>query len=126
MYFDNNEELILTSTNQQLYDRWYVINSKILADYTNTNKRWYDDVKSYESENTKIHLGMDKKLGRPVIIKTINYREKLDNESILISRQRIKNQIDLLNKISSTQLPEPLDYFNVINDKDKEIGFGIN
>ena len=43
MYFDNNEELILTSTNQQLYDRWSVINSKILADYTNTNKRWYKE-----------------------------------------------------------------------------------
>ena len=64
MYFDNNEELILTSTNQQLDDRWSVINSKILADYTNTNKRWYDDVKSGEFENTKIHLGMDKKLER--------------------------------------------------------------
>ena len=96
MYFDNNEELILTSTNQQLDDRWSVINSKILADYTNTNKRWYDDVKSGEFENTKIHLGMDKKLGRPVIIKTINYKEKLDEESVLISRKRIENQINLL------------------------------
>ena len=125
MYFDNNEELILTSTNQQLDDRWSVINSKILADYTNTNKRWYDDVKSGEFENTKIHLGMDKKLGRPVIIKTINYKEKLDEESVLISRNRIENQINLLNEISSPQLPEPLDYFNVINDKDEQMDLSL-
>ena len=125
MYFDNNEELILTSTNQQLDDRWSVINSKILADYTNTNKRWYDDVKSGEFENTKIHLGMDKKLERPVIIKTINYKEKLDEESVLISRNRIENQINLLNEISSPQLPEPLDYFNVINDKDEQMDLSL-
>lgn len=109
MYFENKE----------LNERWSVVNSKLLANETNTNSKWYDDVKSSEYENTTIHLGIDKQLSRPVIIKTINYRNKLDNELVLNSREIFNEQINLLNEISSPQLPVPLDLFNVINDKDR-------
>ena len=50
MYFENKE----------LNERWSVVNSKLLANETNTNSKWYDDVKSSEYENTTIHLGIDK------------------------------------------------------------------
>lgn len=87
--------------------RWTVYNAQQLSEKLNTDKIWYEDIKSINNENTIVKPGLDNLLNRAVVIKTTKNKNEDNLNNSLI------HQIDLLNEIGTHLLPEPLDYFNI-------------
>lgn len=118
--FNGNGEVTLVSTNVNLDDRWILMTTKQMENTVGGRWGWFYGITSRENERTRIHLGYDDVVGRPVMIKTVEYRlEDMKDEQAILNRRRILiEQIELLNNISSPLLPEPLDWFTIENTID--------
>ncbi|WP_317972183.1 CFI-box-CTERM domain-containing protein [Paenibacillus sp. CCS19] len=116
----HKEGLPLQAVNADLKKRWSVFTPNNMNLKTKTNWKWFNNVLMRKGERTKLHLGFDNTVGRPVIIKTVFYRpEDLANQrAIKERRQVLLEQIRILNKIVSPLLPEPLDWFKTQNTVD--------
>ena len=112
--------LVIHSTNVPLEDRWTVLTPEQMQQKAGGLWTWFNAVMARRGERTKLHSGYDNVVQRPVIVKTIFYRDQ-DLQSMETIEQRrnvLREQIAILNKINSPLLPEPLDWFEVENTID--------
>ena len=128
MYFKIKDEIPLYSTSKKvdLKGRWSLITPERLEKDIGGKWNWFKKAtdpninKLRRKERTRLYLGYDYIVQRPVIIKILQYSAKdLNNkESVNKKREVLKAQLDLLNDILSPLLPEPLDWFEVENTVD--------
>ena len=135
---ENEVKVFIKATNRDLNDRFSVFNmmdannikkiNDILSNGANANFGHFRKTGIRPFARTKLFLGFDEILNRPVIIKTPKYRDKEERyivsdyekeEYINFRREMIKAQVDMLNEIQSPLLPEPIDYFEVENFDDR-------
>ena len=117
---NSKSESTLISTNRNLKNRWCVLTPSKLEKDIGGNWTWFNSVsqrKSNKLERTRLYLGYDDVVLRPVIVKVVKYNldDVATRESVIKKRKVLSSQIELLNDISSPLLPEPLDWFNVEN-----------
>ncbi|WP_035776291.1 SH3 domain-containing protein [Butyrivibrio sp. VCB2001] len=115
MKFESNGQQIkyITPNSSDTNDRWKIVPQE---DFRKQQGKCGDS--SLRKTNTVI--GYDEWIERSVIYKSINYsKDCSDNLDLLLNyRETINTQVQILNDISSSMLPEPLDYFEVTNNVD--------
>ncbi|MBR5509967.1 MAG: hypothetical protein IKV59_07925, partial [Lachnospiraceae bacterium] len=121
---EKKPELILKSNNIDLYDRWVLHNAGYFMKHEtgNTIKAFVDaKPKDKRLQKTRLALCEDEFLERTVLAKTVFYtKDELDSEEkIREKRKFLETQIEILNTLRSSMLPEPLDYFEITNDVDE-------
>lgn len=118
--FGSKGEIKINSTNCDLKNRWVVISPDKMEEVCAGDWRGFKSISNRIDERTNLFLGYDDNIGKPVIVKTIQYRiNDLKNEiSIRKRRSVLIEQVNILNSISSPLLPEPLDWFYVKNNYD--------
>lgn len=120
---DKKPELVLKANDINLRGRWvlhnagYFMKTKVRNSIIAFIKTKSGDEKL---RKTSLALCEDDFLERVVLAKTVEYKDiELDDvEAIKIRRQALKAQVDILNKVQSNMLPEPLDFFLVTNTSD--------
>ena len=119
--FADKGELSLNSTNCDIKNRWVVISPNEMEKICSGKWTWFNSIANRKDERTNLSLGYDDNIGKPVIVKTIEYRTTdLKNEDSIRKRRSILiEQVNILNDLSSPLLPEPLDCFYVKNNYDK-------
>lgn len=109
----------LESTDELTNDkRWLLLSPwQMNKQYPGLSWNWFNEVLSRKNEITSLALGHDKFINRPVLAKTINYRidDMESTESINARRKILLEQVKILNELSSSLLPEALDWFTVEN-----------
>lgn len=118
-------EIVLHSTNESLHNRWSVLTYEKMIELEGGSWKWFSSISDPEGdyrllERTNLTLGYDDRVGRPVIVKVIKYTpsDLQSAEGVQKRRQVLTEQIKLLNEIASPLLPEPLDWFNILNTVD--------
>lgn len=119
----NKKKTVIQSSNIDLEGRWIVRGDDffqkddVLKVFTRFIQNRSGDRALSRTVNT---LCEDYYMNRSVILRTLNYtpHELRDGELIQQKRRVLAEQIELLNKIHSNMLPEPLDYFFVENNCD--------
>ena len=116
--FKENEYLI--PNNSDIDDRWKLISQKA---FSNQQGNSADST----LRMTSTSMGYDEELEREVLFKTVIYdkENKWQVEDIAYRRSAIKEQIRILNDISSSVLPEPLDYLEITNNDFSKLGEDI-
>lgn len=123
---ENKGEIPLYSTTVDLKERWSVITPERLERDIGGKWTWFKGATDPEinklrrRERTRLYLGYDGIVQRPVIVKVLQYSlEDLNSEhSVNKKREVLTAQIELLNDILSPLLPEPLDWFEIKNTVD--------
>ena len=119
----NKKKTVIQSSNIDLEGRWIVRGDEFFQkeDPLRVFSK-YLNIKPGDSglSRTVNTLCEDYYMNRSVILKTLKYdsRELREEKLILQKRRVLAEQIELLNKIQSNMLPEPLDYFLVKNNYD--------
>lgn len=123
---DTKPIFILKASNEDidLQDRWVLRNAGyFMKNEAGNRTSAFTKAKPGDKklQRTSLALCEDTFMERTVLAKTVCYEERdLDNAgAIKVRRRAIDAQIEILNKISSNMLPEPLDFFFVTNDYDK-------
>lgn len=113
--FKENEYLI--PNNSDIDDRWKLVSQKAFLNQQG-------DSADSTLRMTSTALGYDEELEREVLFKTVIYDNENEGgkEDIVYRRSVIKEQIRILNDISSSVLPEPLDYLEITNNGFSKIG----
>ncbi len=113
--FKENEYLI--PNNSDIDDRWKLISQKTFLNQQG-------DSADSTLRKTSIAMGYDDELEREVLFKTVIYDKENEGEieGIAYRRSVIKEQIRILNDISSSVLPEPLDYLEITNNEFGKLG----
>ena len=121
--FGSKGELNIHSTNCNLKNRWVVLSPSKMEEICVGNWRWFYSISNRRDERTNLSLGYDDNIGKPVIVKTIEYRanDLKDETSIRKRRSVLIEQVNILNSLSSPLLPEPLDWFYVNNNYDRNM-----
>lgn len=121
--FGSKGELNIHSTNCNLKNRWVVLSPSKMEEICAGNWRWFYSISNRRDERTNLSLGYDDNIGKPVIVKTIEYRanDLKDETSIRKRRSVLIEQVNILNSLSSPLLPEPLDWFYVNNNYDRNM-----
>ena len=121
--FGSKGELNIHSTNCNLKNRWVVLSPSKMEEICAGNWRWFYSISNRRDERTNLSLGYDDNIGKPVIVKTIEYRanDLKDERSIRKRRSVLIEQVNILNSLSSPLLPEPLDWFYVNNNYDRNM-----
>lgn len=121
--FGSKGELNINSTNCDLKNRWVVLSPNKMEEICAGNWRWFYSISNRRDERTNLSLGYDDNIGKPVIVKTIEYRanDLKDEMSIRKRRSILMEQVNILNALSSPLLPEPLDWFYVNNNYDRNM-----
>lgn len=119
----NKKKTVIQSSNIDLEGRWIVRGDEFFQkeDPLRVFSK-YLSIKPGDSglSRTVNTLCEDYYMNRSVILKTLKYdsRELREEKLILQKRRVLAEQIELLNKIQSNMLPEPLDFFLVKNNYD--------
>lgn len=132
-YFLNkvkNPELVLKATNIDLMDRWVLRNAGyFMKNEVGNSITAFIKTKSGDENLRKTSLALceDYFLERAVLAKTVIYEdsELYDVEAIKNRRNFLIAQIEILNRVESNMLPEPLDFFTVTNAFDKFKGDAV-
>lgn len=121
--FGSKGELNINSTNCNLKNRWVVLSPSKMEEICVGNWRWFYSISNRRDERTNLSLGYDDNIGKPVIVKTIEYRANDLKDEISIRKRRsvLIEQVNILNALSSPLLPEPLDWFYVNNNYDRNM-----
>lgn len=121
--FGSKGELNIHSTNCNLKNRWVVLSPSKMEEICVGNWRWFYSISNRRDERTNLSLGYDDNIGKPVIVKTIEYRanDLKDETNIRKRRSVLIEQVNILNSLSSPLLPEPLDWFYVNNNYDRNM-----
>lgn len=99
--------------------RWRILPYQELESKFHENYQWFYEITNRQDTLTKLSLAYDEVVKRPVIVKNICYRKKdIVSKKIEERRKYLREQVNILNDISSILLPEPLDWINVINTTD--------
>lgn len=116
----NKGELNIYSTNCNLNNRWVALSPNKMEDVCSGNWKWFYSIANRKDERTNLSLGYDDNIGKPVIIKTVEYRKNdlIDEATIRKRRSVLIEQVNILNDLASPLLPEPLDWFYVKNNYD--------
>lgn len=119
--FGSKEELNINSTNCDLKNRWVVLSPNKMEEICAGKWRWFYSISNRRDERTNLSLGYDDNIGKPVIVKTVEYRQNDLKDEINIRKRRsvLIEQVNILNALSSPLLPEPLDWFYVKNNYDR-------
>ncbi|WP_195469437.1 hypothetical protein [Clostridium sp. D43t1_170807_H7] len=116
------EPIHLESSNELTNDkRWTLMLPEQIEDKTLGKFKWFHSVmKRREDIRTRLFLANDKQVNRTVIAKVVEYRldEIRDDKKVLEKRNVLLHQLEILNDINTPLLPEPLDWFTVINSVD--------
>lgn len=121
--FGSKGEVNINSTNCNLKNRWVVISPSKMEEVCLGNWRWFYSISNRRDERTNLSLGYDDNIGKPVVVKTIEYRKMDLKDEISVRKRRsiLIEQVNILNALSSPLLPEPLDWFYVNNNYDRDL-----
>lgn len=99
--------------------RWRILPYHELESKFHENYQWFNEITNRQDTLTKLSLAYDEVVKRPVIVKKICYRKRdIVSKKIEERRKYLREQVNILNDISSILLPEPLDWINIINTTD--------
>ena len=121
--FGSKGELNINSTNCDLKNRWVLLSPIKMEEICVGKWDWFSSISNRRDERTNLYLGYDDNIGKPVIVKTVEYRHNDLKDEISIRKRRkiLIEQINILNDLSSPLLPEPLDWFYVKNNYDRDM-----
>ena len=104
-------------TMENINERWKILSLEEIEERYKEDFTWVKNVEERTDTLTKINMAYDQSVKRLVIAKSTCYREKDINEGRIEERREyLRQQLNILNDISSMLLPEPLDWFKTVND----------
>ena len=129
----NRPELELPSAGSP--GRWKVAIWQLMEQEVGGRWRWWwqENTEQQDSQRLSLALGMDQRVAseagnpRPVVFKTVKYRlgDLRSEEAVRQRRRVLEAQVELLNRLDSPLLPEPLDLLEVKNGVDRPFPQGL-